>query len=88
MPSSGRPSELARRLAGSIVSTQTFSPCAAMPIAIAADVVVLPTPPEPAQMQISLPSSRSPTFAASAEPLRQLLDGIHVELRAEEERQL
>ena len=25
-----------------------------MPIAIAADVVVLPTPPEPAQMQISL----------------------------------
>ena len=29
-------------------------PCAAIPIAIAAEVVVLPTPPEPAQMQICL----------------------------------
>jgi hypothetical protein len=26
-----------------------------MPVAIAADTVVLPTPPEPAQMQMSLP---------------------------------
>jgi hypothetical protein len=43
-------------LAGSIVRTQTFFPSAAIPAAIAAEVVVLPTPPEPAQMQIDLPS--------------------------------
>ena len=72
LPSSGSPSELASRFAGSIVSTATFSPRAAMPIAIAAEVVVLPTPPEPAQMQISLPSSsramltaRPPSFVRS-----------------------
>ena len=61
LPSSFRPSESASRLAGSIVSTQTFRPCAAIPVAIAAEVVVLPTPPEPAQMQISLPSRTSPS---------------------------
>src|SRR5919197_2763688 len=62
LPSSGSPSELARRFAGSIVSTATFFPRLAMPSATAAEVVVLPTPPDPAQMQISLPSRRSPTF--------------------------
>ena len=56
LPSSFRPSESASRFAGSIVSTQTLSPRAAIPVAIAAEVVVLPTPPEPAQMQMSLPS--------------------------------
>ena len=47
LPSSGRPSESASRLAGSIVSTATFLPRAAIPAAIAAELVVLPTPPEP-----------------------------------------
>ena len=61
LPSSGRPSESARRFAGSIVSTATFLPRAAIPAAIAAEVVVLPTPPEPAQMQTRLPSSSSAT---------------------------
>ena len=61
LPSSVSPSESASRFAGSIVSTQTFSPRAAIPLAIAAEVVVLPTPPEPAQMQIPLPSRISPT---------------------------
>ena len=65
LPSSFRPSESASRLAGSIVSTQTFRPRAAIPVAIAAEVVVLPTPPEPAQMQISLPSRISPTRGIS-----------------------
>ena len=41
------PSALASRLAGSIVTTATLAPRAAIPSAIAADVVVLPTPPEP-----------------------------------------
>src|SRR4051794_23082470 len=63
-PSSSRPSELARRLAGSIVTTATLRPRAAIPSAIAADVVVLPTPPDPAQMQTRLPSSISATFTA------------------------
>ena len=72
LPSSGRPSALARRRAGSIVSTATFLPRAAMPSAMAAEVVVLPTPPEPAQMQTSLRSSqvsitaRAPTGATAA----------------------
>ena len=59
LPSSGSPSESASRLAGSMVSTATFLPRAAIPAAIAAEVVVLPTPPEPAQMQTRLPSSSS-----------------------------
>ena len=58
-PSSSRPSESARRLAGSIVSTHTFWPRAARPAARAAEVVVLPTPPDPAQMQIPRPSTMS-----------------------------
>ena len=53
------PSESASRFAGSIVSTATFLPRAAIPAAIAAELVVLPTPPEPAQMQTRLPSSSS-----------------------------
>ena len=61
LPSSFIPSALARRLAGSIVTTATRSPSAAMPIASAAEVVVLPTPPEPAQMTIRLPSSSGTT---------------------------
>jgi hypothetical protein len=44
-------------LAGSIVSTATFFPREAIPAAIAAEIVVLPTPPEPAQMHTSLPRS-------------------------------
>src|SRR5918996_5468675 len=56
LPSSSRPSESASRFAGSIVTTATFRPRSAMPIASAAAVVVLPTPPEPAQMTIRRPS--------------------------------
>ena len=64
LPSSGRPSESGEPPGGSIVSTATFLPRAAMPRAIAADVVVLPTPPEPAQMQISFRSSQPAITAA------------------------
>ena len=56
LPSSVEPERVARRRAGSIVTTATRGPSAARPIAIAADVVVLPTPPEPAQMTTRLPS--------------------------------
>ena len=45
------PSAAASRLAGSIVITATFCPRAASPRASAAEVVVLPTPPAPRQMQ-------------------------------------
>src|SRR4051794_39987218 len=65
LPSSGSPSEFASLLAGSIVSTATFSPCAAMPIAMAALVVVLPTPPAPAQMQMRLLLRRSAMLMAA-----------------------
>ena len=55
LPSSSRPSASASRRAGSIVTTATRAPRAARPIAIAADVVVLPTPPEPAQITTFAP---------------------------------
>ena len=64
LPSSRSPSALASRRAGSIVSTATFFPRAAMPSAIAAEAVVLPTPPEPAQMQTCLRSSQSSITAS------------------------
>ena len=57
LESSLSPSALASRRAGSIVTTATFSPRSASPSATAAAVVVLPTPPEPAQMTIRFPSS-------------------------------
>ncbi len=56
LPSSSSPSESASRLAGSMVTTATFSPRSAMPMAMAAAVVVLPTPPEPAHTTIRRPS--------------------------------
>ncbi len=62
--SSCRPSALARRLAGSMVTTATLAPSAAIPSAIAADVVVLPTPPEPPHTHTRLPASRSETLIA------------------------
>src|SRR3954451_9341997 len=61
LPSSAIPSALASRFAGSMVTTATFIPVAAMPIASAAEVVVLPTPPEPAQMTMRLPSRSGTT---------------------------
>ncbi len=86
LPSSVRPSELASRRAGSIVSTATFFPRAAMPRAIAAEVVVFPTPPEPAQMQTCLRSSqRSITARAPAGP-RELVQLLGAELGLEQER--
>jgi hypothetical protein len=59
LPSSARPREFASRRAGSIVTTATRAPSAAAPMAIAAAVVVLPTPPDPAQMTILRPARRS-----------------------------
>ena len=57
LSSSSSPSALASRRAGSMVTTATFLPSSASPSATAAAVVVLPTPPEPAQMTIRRPSS-------------------------------
>src|ERR687895_444976 len=82
LPSSGRPRELARRRAGSIVSTATFLPRAAMPSAMAADVVVFPTPPEPAQMQTSLRSSQR-----AIQPAGELLELLEAELGLDAERE-
>ncbi len=45
--SSPSPSALARRLAGSMLTTATLRPRAARPSASAAETVVLPTPPAP-----------------------------------------
>src|SRR5437764_276584 len=64
--SSASPSAFASRRAGSIVTTATFAPRAAIPSATAAEVVVLPTPPEPAHTQTRLPSSISTTLTAGA----------------------
>ena len=44
-----------------MVTTATFAPSAAAPIASAAAVVVLPTPPEPAQTTILRPAISSAT---------------------------
>src|SRR3954469_17788789 len=74
LPSSGSPRELARRRAGSMVSTATFLPCAAMPSATEAETVVLPTPPEPAHthtsLRLSIPSTltRRRVCASALEP--------------------
>ena len=90
LPSSGRPSELASRFAGSIVSTATFLPRRRHPSAIAAEVVVLPTPPEPAQMQIALALEQLADVAAirPIAPVASSVDRVHVELGLEQERQL
>src|SRR5215208_5267285 len=87
LPSSSRPSESARRLAGSIVSTATFWPRAASPAARAAEVVVLPTPPDPAQMQIPRPSTISVTadIRSLDQRPRQALERGHVERGLEDE---
>ena len=55
LPSSSSPSAVASRRAGSIVTTATRLPSAASPSARAADVVVFPTPPEPATMTTRFP---------------------------------
>src|SRR5690606_20971341 len=53
-----RPSAVARRRAGSTVTTRTLPPrCTAAMAAAAAAVVVLPTPPEPQEITISLVAS-------------------------------
>ena len=64
LPSSARPSEFASRRAGSMVTTATFAPSAAAPMPSAADVVVLPTPPEPAHTTTRLPAISSATEVA------------------------
>ena len=56
--------------AGSMVTTATRAPSAARPIASAAEVVVLPTPPEPAQMTTRLPARRALTARAPASRAR------------------
>ena len=68
--SSCRPSALASRLAGSMVTTATLAPSAAIPSAIAADVVVLPTPPDPPQTHTRLPASRSETLMGAQSRIR------------------
>src|SRR5918995_920707 len=73
LPSSSSPSESASRFAGSMVTTATFRPRSAIPMAIAAAVVVLPTPPEPAQTTIRRPSSSS-SMSGSPYPDRRALD--------------
>src|SRR3954452_13067219 len=65
LPSSSSPSEFASLRAGSIVTTTTRSPRSAIPRATAAAVVVLPTPPEPAQITIRLPSSSDVSMRTS-----------------------
>src|SRR5215217_3217504 len=61
LPSCSRPSASASRFAGSIVTTATLRPRSAIPMASAAAVVVLPTPPEPAQMTIRLSRTSAST---------------------------
>ena len=82
-----RPSESASRLAGSIVSTATFWPRAARPAASAAEAVVLPTPPEPAQMQIPRPSTTWSIEAIRPRPPRAAPARATSRLRLEDERQ-
>ena len=59
LSSSPRPRDCASRRAGSMVSTTTLRPASAARTASAADVVVLPTPPEPQQMTIWTRGRRS-----------------------------
>ena len=70
LPSSSTPSALASRRAGSMVTTATRAPCAARPMASAADVVVLPTPPEPAQTMMRLSRRRAFTACLPARRAR------------------
>ena len=55
------PERVASRRAGSIVTTATFSAALGQPQRERGRVVVLPTPPEPAQMTIRFPSSSDST---------------------------
>ena len=84
LSSCSSPSAFASRLAGSIVTTATLSPRAAIPTAIAAEVVVLPTPPAPTQMQMRSPSSSCGLARSSRELLRQQLQLRELELRREQ----
>ena len=68
-----RPSALASRRAGSMVTTATRAPSAARPMASAADVVVLPTPPEPAQTTMRLPARRALTATRSSSRARRAM---------------
>src|SRR5437763_3764155 len=72
LSSSCSPSAFASRFAGSMVTTATFAPSAAMPNATAADTVVLPTPPEPPQTQTRLPASKRETLTGSPRAALQL----------------
>ncbi len=59
LSSSDSPIDCASRRAGSIVSTTTLRPCSAARRPSAADVVVLPTPPEPQHTMIRTSGSAS-----------------------------
>ena len=59
LPKSGRPSALASRRAGSMVITSVRRPLAAAARPMAADTVVLPTPPVPTQTMTLRPSCHS-----------------------------
>src|SRR6266403_1831877 len=67
-PSAPTPSESASRRAGSIVSTTARRPRSAPQSAIAAAVVVLPTPPEPTQMTTRWSRTRASSISASSTP--------------------
>ena len=66
LSSSSMPIDCASRRAGSMVSTTTFRPRSAARSASAADVVVLPTPPEPQQTMMPVSGSSISAFTSSA----------------------
>ncbi len=67
LPKRSRPSAPARRRAGSTVSTSTFPPrWVAAIVAMAAAVVVLPTPPDPQAMTISRDASNASIDSTSS----------------------
>ena len=63
--SSSTPRELASRRAGSMVTTQAVRPRRAASRAMAAEVVVFPTPPDPQQMTIDRSRTTSPMVAGA-----------------------
>src|SRR2546427_2986367 len=93
-----RPRASASRLAGSMVTTQVWRPRRAPSMAMAADTVVLPTPPGPAQMTIcpSRADSRLTTGSRTGSRLAHgVFDGVGEQVQllageafAEEERQV
>src|SRR2546427_4607233 len=70
-----RPRASASRLAGSMVTTQVWRPRRAPSMAMAADTVVLPTPPGPAQMTIC-PSRADSRLTTGSRLAHGVFDGV------------